>query len=532
MQAVTVAQLANFTLGDAGQLGQARIGEAFALQSAQELLVQAVDARLGHLLFQAHQLFNLHQEPAVDVGQVEHAVDRQTGAEGVGDVPDAVGTGVFQLAANFGQRFRIVQAHFRVEAGGAHFQAAQRFLQRFLLGAADGHHFTDRLHLGSQAIVGAGELLEVEARDLGDDVVDGRLERRRGAAAGDVVHQLIEGVAHRQLGGDLGDREAGGFRRQRRRARYARVHFDDDQAAGFRVDRELHVGAAGFDADLTQHRHRGVAHDLVFLVGQGLGRRDGDRVAGVDAHGVEVFDGADDDAVVVLITHHFHLVLFPTDQRFIDQQLVGRRQVQAAFADLFELFAVVGDAAAGAAHGKGRADDAREADVSGHRQRFFHGVRDAGTRGIQTDFLHRHVETATVFGLVNRIGGGADHGNAELGQHALTLQFQRAVQRRLAAHGRQHRIRALFFDDLAHHFPVDRLDVGRIGHFRVGHDGRRVGVDQNDAVTLFAQRFTRLGTRVVELTRLADNDRASAEDQDAFYVCTFWHFLLLLIIWR
>lgn len=83
-----------------------------------------------------------------------------------------------------------------------------------------------------------------------------------------------------------------------------------------------------------------------------------------------------------------------------------------------------------------------------------------------------------------------------------------------------------------HHFPVDRLDVCRVGHFRVGHDGRRVGVDQNDAVTLFAQRFTRLGTRVVELTRLADNDRASAEDQDAFYVCTFWHFLLLLIIWR
>lgn len=86
----------------------------------------------------------------------------------------------------------------------------------------------------------------------------------------------------------------------------------------------------------------------------------------------------------------------------------------------------------------------RETDVSGYRQRFFHGVRNAGTRGVQTDFLHRHVETATVFGLVDRIGGRADHGNAELGQHALTLQLQRAVQRRLAAHGRQHRIRALF----------------------------------------------------------------------------------------
>jgi hypothetical protein len=57
---------------------------------------------------------------------------------------------------------------------------------------------------------------------------------------------LVQRVAHRQLGGDLGDREAGGLRRQRRGARHARVHLDDDQAAVLRIDRELHVRAAGF----------------------------------------------------------------------------------------------------------------------------------------------------------------------------------------------------------------------------------------------------------------------------------------------
>ena len=112
MQAVAVAQLANFALGDAGQLGQTGIGEALAFQGAQERFVQAVDARFGHLFFRAHQLFNLHREPAVDVGQVEDAVNRQTGAEGVGDVPDAVRAGVFQLAADLGQRFRIVGLTF------------------------------------------------------------------------------------------------------------------------------------------------------------------------------------------------------------------------------------------------------------------------------------------------------------------------------------------------------------------------------------------------------------------------------------
>ena len=46
-------------------------------------------------------------------------------------------------------------------------------------GAADRHGLADRLHRRGQRRLGAGELLEGEARDLGDDVVDRRLERGR-----------------------------------------------------------------------------------------------------------------------------------------------------------------------------------------------------------------------------------------------------------------------------------------------------------------------------------------------------------------
>ena len=53
-----------------------------------------------------------------------------------------------------------------------------------------------------------------------------------GVGSGDVVADLVEGVADGQLGGDLGDREPGGLRRQRRGARHARVHLDDDLLAG------------------------------------------------------------------------------------------------------------------------------------------------------------------------------------------------------------------------------------------------------------------------------------------------------------
>ncbi len=104
-------------------------------------------------------------------------------------------------------------------------------------------------------------------------------------------------------------------------------------------------------------------------------------------------------------------------------------------------------------------------------------------------------------------------------------QVQRAVQRGLATHGGQQRIGRSFSMILAT-VATDRLDIGGVGHGRVGHDGGRVGVHQNHPVTLFAQRLTGLGTGVVELAGLADNDRAGAEDQDAFNVCTFWHAVL------
>ena len=110
--------------------------------------------------------------------------------------------------------------------------------------------------------VGAGELLEGEARPLDDHVVDRRLEARR-RDAGDVVVDLLEPVADRQPRGDLRDREARRLRGERRGARDARVHLDHEDLLGLGVDRELHVRAARLDADGADHRDRLVAQALV-----------------------------------------------------------------------------------------------------------------------------------------------------------------------------------------------------------------------------------------------------------------------------
>ena len=262
----------------------------------------------------------MHQEPRIDFGERKDFVHAHALAEGVAYIPNTVGT---RFAEFFLEHFAVLG--FFVQAVYANLQASQGFLEGLLEGATNRHHFAHGLHLGGQTAISRREFLERETWNLGDHVVDARLKTRGRCTTGNLVTQLVQGIANCQLGGDFGNRKARRLRRQRRRTRDARVHFDHDHATVLGIDRELHVRAACVDTYFTQHRQRGIAHDLVFLVGQRLGWSNSDGVAGMHAHRVQVFDRADDDAVVGLIAHDFHLELFPAKQRFFDQQLVRRR---------------------------------------------------------------------------------------------------------------------------------------------------------------------------------------------------------------
>ena len=64
------------------------------------------------------------------------------------------------------------------QAAAANLQRAQAFLQAFLERAADGHRVAHAFHLRGERGVGLREFLEGEARNLGDDVINARLEAR------------------------------------------------------------------------------------------------------------------------------------------------------------------------------------------------------------------------------------------------------------------------------------------------------------------------------------------------------------------
>ena len=219
------------------------------------------------------------------------------------------------------------------------------------------------------------------------------------------------------------------------------------------------------------------------------------------------------------VAHHLHLVLFPAEHRFLDQHLGGRRGVDAALDDLDELLLVVGDAAAGAAERERRPDDRRQADIVERLQRLDQRLDLMRARRRKPDLRHRLAEQLAVFRLVDRFGGGADHGDAEFFEDAHAAQRQRGVERGLPAHGRQQREAAgqdvaFLLDDLGDDFRRDRLDVGGVGQVRIGHDGGRIGIDQDDPVALGLERLAGLRAGIVELASLADDDRSRADDED------------------
>ena len=108
-------------------------------------------------------------------------------------------------------------------------------------------------------------------------------------------------------------------------------------------------------------------------------------------------------------------------------------------------------------------------------------------------------------------------------QDAAPPQFHGGVQAGLAAERRQQRVGFFLLDDFLDHFGRDRFDVGGVGELGIGHDGRRIGVDQHHLKAFLAQRLAGLGPRIVKLARLADDDRAAADNQNLVDVGSFGH---------
>ena len=293
-QILRKARGTHLRFGDLEEVGDLGVAEAHRLRLGEGRAVGG-EGREGPVARDEQFVFlefvEVTQEPAVDLRQLEQALDRPAAAQGLVELEDAVRARMGKRVGEFGvvpflradgiprRVVRHGEEHLvllvRAKARVLRLQRAERLLEGLLERAADGHRLADGLHLRAEVRVCGWELLERETRHLHDHIVERRLEAARRLAR-DVVAQLVERVADGEEGGDLRDREARRLRGERGGARDARVHLDDDAPPRLRVDGPLHVGATRRDADGVEDGERVVAHRLVFAVGERLDRRDGD----------------------------------------------------------------------------------------------------------------------------------------------------------------------------------------------------------------------------------------------------------------
>ena len=213
------------------EVGELGIGVAEFLGMPQAFGRKILEALVGaEFILELDEFTKLCEEPGIDAGQLMNAFIGPAHLHGVSDVVQTPLAGDGKLAMQmifldrpgsvFGGPLAISEpfvVSVQPETESLDLHRTDRLLKRLLEGPTDRHALAHGFHLRGERLIGLGELLEGPARHLGDHVIDRWLEAGR-RVAGDLVAQFIEGVAHRELGGDSRDGKTGRLGRQRARA--------------------------------------------------------------------------------------------------------------------------------------------------------------------------------------------------------------------------------------------------------------------------------------------------------------------------
>ena len=256
---------------------------------------------------------------------------------------------------------------------------------------------------------------------------------------------------------------------------------------------------------------------LVFFIGKRKRGRDCNRVARMYAHRIDIFNRADDNAVIV--AYRVRLPSRTLSSRCRDSSIrtVGcRRDASNALARRFCLKSslVVCNAAARTAKRERGTDDRGQADQTS--KAFLTLLRNV----CATSFTACAFETYLIaYTSLNFLRSSA-FSMASCVEAPIKLNTQctsratpssahqveqSSIQCRLTTHGRAagHRdfSRSRMISNDCR--PVNWLDIGRIGHFRIGHDRRRIRVHENDPETLFLEAPCRLAFQSSRIRRPA-----------------------------
>ena len=395
----------------------------------------------------------------------------------------------------------------------------------FLKVRADAHYLTGSLHLCAEGVGCGGKFIEGETRQLCNSVIKAGLEC--GGGVGNL--NLVKGHTNGNLCGNACNGIAGCLGCESRATGNSGVNLNEIVLAGLGIKSELNVTAT-LNLKLTDKLDCGVAQHLHILLGECHDGSNNDRVACVNANGVDILHTADGDSVICAVTHNLKLNLLISLNALFNKNLMHGRKLKCIDTNLNELVLVVCEAAACTTEGECRTKNYGIADTLGSRLCLIKIVCDFGGDSGLTDRLAKLLKELSVLCPLNRLGAGAEKLGAALLKNTLLLKLHSKVKTCLTADTGKDSVGTLETKNLRNIFKGEGLHIHLVRNGGVGHDGCRVGVNENYLVALLLKCKAGLCTCIVKLCRLTDYDRARADNHNPLNISSLCHIYFLQIL--
>ena len=245
----------------------------------------------------------------------------------------------------------------------------------------------------------------------------------------------------------------------------------------------------------------------------------------MDPDRIHVFHVADRDRSIVTVPDDLIFDLLIASDAFLHQDLMHRRKLQGILHDRCKFPGIICKTPSGAAKGKSRPKHDGIPDLSGSGQSFLYGGSCFRGQHRFSQFNAKLLEQFPVLCPFNRSTVRTQQLCSALFQDSLFLKLHGKVEPCLASYPRKDGIRTFKAYDPGQIFQCQRLHVDLIRNRGIRHDRCRIGVAQNDLISLFPKRQTRLCSCIVKFSRLSDDDGTGAYDQYFSDVCSLWHMI-------
>src|SRR5690606_17222869 len=205
-------------------------------------------------------------------------------------------------------------------------------------------------------------------------------------------------------------------------------------------------------------------------------------------HRIKVLDRANNDDVAYVISQQLEFVFLPPENTLFNKYFVNRRSMKSAVKRFVEIFRTANKPTACSAECERRANYQREPNFLGNFLPLKERSRGRTFASTYTKFLHLEPEFLAVFRRFNGLDVYTDDANTIVLPYARFVTFYTQVQCRLATHGRKYRVDVMLFENFSDRLLRKGLEINVVGNHLVGHDCRRIGIDQDDLDTLLSQR--------------------------------------------